>query len=105
MTQTEAILAIFKSGRSLTPLEALDEVGSFRLGARVWDLKREGYGIQSESFELPNGKRVARYWLPQEKGQLSLFQQKGPVVEVHQGLISRDATCGSAAMSAKQIVA
>lgn len=77
-TQNEQILAILQSGRSLTPLEALDEVGSFRLGARVWDLKQAGYDIQSEFIELPNGKRVARYWLPQEKGQLSLFQMKTP---------------------------
>lgn len=104
MTQTEAILAILQSGRSLTPLEALDEVGCFRLGARVWDLKCAGHDIQSESFELPNGKRVARYWLPQEKGQLSLFQQKGPVGEVHQALSCRQR--GNATVSAvRQILA
>lgn len=78
-TQNEFILAHLKAGHSLTPLEALERFGCFRLGARVWDLKREGYDIHTESFELPNGKRVARYWLPQPKGQLSLFQTKGPV--------------------------
>lgn len=85
MIQREAILADFKEGRSLTPIEALERHGCFRLGARVWELKRQGYDIQSE-FVHANGKSFARYWLPQPKGQLSLFQQKGPVVEVHQAL-------------------
>ena len=65
MTQTEAILAsLAKRGRrGITPLEALNEHGCFRLGARIWDLKRKGHLISRELVKLDSGKRVARYWL------------------------------------------
>ena len=65
MTQTEAILAsLVKRGRrGITPLEALNEHGCFRLGARIWDLKRQGHLIGKEMVKLDSGKRVARYWL------------------------------------------
>lgn len=78
MSQAEEILAWLKAGHSLTKLESINRFGCMNLGGRVWDLKREGHDIQSEMVELPNGKHVARYWLPQEKGQLSLFQMKTP---------------------------
>lgn len=75
-TQNERILAILKTGRRITALDALDDVGSMRLGARCYDLRKAGYDVRSEPYELPNGKRVARYWLELPKGQLSLFQMK-----------------------------
>ena len=63
MTQSEQILNHLKAGHSITPLEALDKFGVFRLGARVYDLKREGYDIRTERLALPSGKHVARYWM------------------------------------------
>lgn len=62
-TQADQILAHLKSGETLTPLEALDKFGCFRLGARIWDLKREGHDIQTEFVEVGEGKRVAKYRL------------------------------------------
>lgn len=62
MAQRDDILNYLKSGRSLTPLEALDLFGCFRLGARIYDLKQEGFNIKSEQVEF-NGKHVARYSL------------------------------------------
>lgn len=76
MIQTEAILKHLREIGPITPLEALDRYGCLRLGARIWDLKQGGYNIQSDFYELPNGKRVARYWLPQPKGQLDLWGNK-----------------------------
>jgi hypothetical protein len=60
-TQTDQILAHLKNGGTLTPLEALDKFGCFRLGARIWDLKREGHDIQTEFVSVGSQKKVARY--------------------------------------------
>lgn len=60
MSQNEQILAALKRG-PLTPLEALERFGCFRLAARVGELREQGYAIAVERAELPNGKKVARY--------------------------------------------
>jgi hypothetical protein len=62
MSQNEAIKAALLSGRSLTPLDALQDFGCFRLAARVADLRREGLDIECHR-ETTNGKRYARYRL------------------------------------------
>jgi hypothetical protein len=63
MNQTQAILAHLETGASLTPLEALDRFGCFRLGARCWELKMAGWPIVTEMVKLASGKRVASYRL------------------------------------------
>lgn len=55
----EALLA----GETLTPLDALNRFGCFRLGARIWDLKNEGMSIRTDWKILSNGKKVAAYKL------------------------------------------
>ena len=62
-TQREAIADYLRRGYSITPLEALTMFGCMRLGARVWELKRDGMDIDCEMVETPTGKRVARYSL------------------------------------------
>lgn len=71
MTQTELIREHLEKGRTLTPLEALDLFQCLRLGARVWELKRQGLPIDCAMVETPSGKRVARYSLA--SGQIGLF--------------------------------
>ncbi len=71
-SQEQLILSALQSGRKLTPIDALNDFGCMRLGGRVWDLKQKGYDIQTEDFLTPSGKRVARYWLPDER-QRGLF--------------------------------
>lgn len=65
MTQTDRILRHLREHGSITPLEALREYGCMRLGARIWDLKRQGYKISSriETARNKHGERVqyARY--------------------------------------------
>lgn len=61
-SQREAIRKHLKSGKSLTPLEALKQFGSLRLGARVWELKQEGMPIVKRMVEVRGGKKVARYY-------------------------------------------
>jgi hypothetical protein len=63
MNQTQAILAHLETGASLTPLEALDRFGCFRLGARCWELKMAGWPIVTTMVTLASGKRVASYRL------------------------------------------
>ena len=45
MTQTQRILIYLKTGKSLTPLEALNKFGCFRLAARINDLRSQGHTI------------------------------------------------------------
>ena len=62
MSQTEAILSHLQAGKPITPLEALDEYGCFRLGARIHELKKDGYPIKSEIVtDSHTGKHYARY--------------------------------------------
>ena len=61
-TQAKGILDALKRGEALTPLDALDRFGCFRLGARIWDLKRAGHLIATE-WETDGRKRWARYRL------------------------------------------
>lgn len=48
MTQAESILAYLQTGQSITPREADELWGCMRLGARIYDLKKQGYKIISE---------------------------------------------------------
>ena len=64
-SQKELVLDYIETHGSITPLEAEREIGCMRLGARIWELRYEGYNIVSEIVEVPTrhgGKaRVARY--------------------------------------------
>ena len=65
-SQNKQIKAWLESGKSLSPLEALNLFGSFRLGARIFNLKNDyGMNIKTEMVE-ENGKRYARYSLVKE---------------------------------------
>ena len=72
MTQTQAVLRYLQAHGSITPLEALQELGCFRLAARVWDLNKEGHLITCR-WENRGGKRYARYVLAEAPGQIELF--------------------------------
>jgi hypothetical protein len=62
MTQCDEILKHLKTGRSITPLVALDRWGCFRLAARIRELKDAGYRIQTHAIRIGE-KRVASYLL------------------------------------------
>jgi len=61
-SQSQNILDHLDSGKSITPLEALERFGCFRLGARIWDLKRKGYNIITILISK-NNKQFASYEL------------------------------------------
>lgn len=55
------IKAALMAGETITPLDALNRFGCFRLGARIWDLRNAGMNIVNEWCTLKNGKKVAAY--------------------------------------------
>lgn len=59
--------------QGVTPLLALDRIGSLRLAAVVFDLKKAGYNIDSTMVTVGLGKRVARYTLVEARS----YQQLG----------------------------
>jgi len=61
-SQCRQILEYLSAGYSLTPLQALIKIGTMRLGARVWDLRQQGYDIKMEMVS-DNGKRYAKYFM------------------------------------------
>jgi hypothetical protein len=69
MTQTDAIRSFLLEGNSLTPIDALERFGCFRLAARIDDLRREGFDIETIK-ERQNGKSYARYRLRDKQGSL-----------------------------------
>jgi len=62
-TQATRILLYLKAGHRLTPLDALELFGCFRLAARVHELRREGWQIVERTVETASGKRIAEYSL------------------------------------------
>ena len=66
MSQCDRLLARLKRG-PITPMEAWSELGIYRLGARVFDLKASGHEIDRELVPVSNrfGEecRVAQYRL------------------------------------------
>ena len=65
MTQKERIRQYLDDFGSITPLEALKDLGIMRLGARIWEMIREGDPIVRETVTDKNRygqtTRYARY--------------------------------------------
>lgn len=47
MSDKQRVLEHLLENGSITPMEALERYGCYRLGARVFDLRRDGYNIQT----------------------------------------------------------
>ena len=62
MTQCDQILRHLQTHPSLTPIDALNELGCFRLAARVLELKQRGHDIATIR-ETQGEKTFARYVL------------------------------------------
>ena len=70
--QCEAILWHLEHRGSITPIEALNELGCFRLAARIEELRRSGHGIKT-IIEKRKGKRYARYVYAQRPQQIGMW--------------------------------
>lgn len=63
MSQNDEVLAwLAANPKGITALEALAEIGCFRLAARISDLRADGYTIETVTERL-GGKTYARYVL------------------------------------------
>lgn len=65
LSQNEAILFRLKRGEVLTAFDALNDpdIRSFRLAARIKDLKQQGHDIETVRTETSRGVYVAAYKL------------------------------------------
>jgi hypothetical protein len=59
-TQNEQIKAYLSKGKSITPLDALNKFGCFRLSARIKNLRDEGLKIATKYVTI-KGKTFASY--------------------------------------------
>jgi len=67
MSQNQEILSYLKTGKTITPLDALNMFGCLRLSGRIFDLKDDGWPIHCQRLKLDNGKMVGHYTLLQDK--------------------------------------
>lgn len=74
-TQAQQLLELLRERgeAGVTPLVALERIGSFRLAARVWDLTQAGYTIETHKVTTAGGARVACYVLVEARP----YQQLG----------------------------
>jgi sulfur transfer protein SufE len=63
MSQTKQIADYLNKGKKLTPIDALNKFGCFRLAARIAELRNNGMNIITTSIKLKNKKLVAQYSL------------------------------------------
>lgn len=68
-TQCERVLRHLTDVGPIDPLTSWQELGVYRLGARIWDLRQAGHAIVKETKEVTNrwgeSCRVAEYRLVQ----------------------------------------
>ncbi len=74
MSQNDVILDLLRvaGDRGITPLDALEIAHSFRLAARISDLRARGYDIRTTMVTEPRrgGVTYARYVLVEKPEQL-----------------------------------
>lgn len=64
VAQSALILHHLRKGKAITPMESLRWFGCWRLGARIWELKRKGWPIKATIVtDRKSGKRYASYTL------------------------------------------
>lgn len=66
-TQKQRLMEFFKSGKKITSLDALSQLGIYRLSARMSELENVGIPISRERIQITNryGQevRIKRYWV------------------------------------------
>lgn len=70
MTKKQAVLNHLLKFKKITPMEALREYGSMRLGAIIFDLRKK-YNIKTNMIDVPTrfgNSTVAEYELITERG-------------------------------------
>jgi hypothetical protein len=62
MSQNQLVLRHLKRG-SITPIQALNHYGCFRLAAVIYGLRDQGHKIRTQEVTNKEGNRYARYSL------------------------------------------
>ncbi len=62
MSQSKQILDHLLTGEPITPIEALNQYGVFRLSARCFDLREKGFDIQAKTINTGK-KSYASYFM------------------------------------------
>lgn len=62
-SQESKILDYLLRGNRITGMDALQMFACFRLPARIADIEKRGYKIQSQFVTTQTGKRVKQYWI------------------------------------------
>jgi hypothetical protein len=68
-TQNQQVLAYLKTGKEITPMDALRMFGCFRLAGRIYDLRQEGWPITCERREVKPNIRVGFYSMDMDQAQ------------------------------------
>lgn len=66
-SQNAQILHYLKQGKTISPLDALQSFGCFRLASRIYELRDAGWPIHCERKEVGDKKRVAFYSLEMDR--------------------------------------
>lgn len=76
-SQKKRLMAFFKTGQKITSLEALDDLGIYRLSARLSELENIGVPISRERTQVVNryGEqiRIKRYWIEPYRKRAALM--------------------------------
>jgi hypothetical protein len=72
-----AVLELLRTQRhqGVTAIEALTDAGTFRLAARINDLRNLGYAIETRMIETNRGARIARYYLLEDPDEVKLAKR------------------------------
>ena len=62
-SQESKILDHMLRGHRITGIDALVNFNCFRLPARIADIRKRGFTVQSEFITTNTGKRVKAYWI------------------------------------------
>ena len=63
-SQHNQVLDALLDGDSITPIDALDKYGCFRLAAAIYDIKKDGYKVKTTMVKNKlSKKRYAKYSL------------------------------------------
>ena len=54
MSQADRVLSYLERGNTITTLDAFQELGITRLGARIFELREQGHPVQSNRLTVTN---------------------------------------------------
>lgn len=61
MNQRIEILKHLQTEGSITPAQALRKFGCYRLAARIQELRKDGWSIETRTVKRPNRRGYAKY--------------------------------------------